>query len=452
MDYCTDDNNGEEDSSEAGVCFYMEYGSICGFDIRRSTTRRFRDEVIRVQYVLCNREGFKNSKIPNLTTLNDDDTNNTNTTRRREFPIGLDATHVAFLSTRIAMLTNYSEPADFERKWTDVMTYFNLTSHPWFITMFEIRSNWIPAYFRDVPMGALLRTTSRSESTNSWFGGYTNPQATLVEFIMHFDSAMDSQRHASDKLNSDSESFHPTCTTPLDIEKHASYVYTHTLFSDVIKEVQEACYKCTVVQISQNAQGCSYTIRDSTTKLFIVNCYNDNSVMKCNCKMFEGQGLICRHMFVLLKDQKEIPSKFLMKRWMKTTSLRPSNARLYQFAGGDASGATLNNLWSDFHSCIGLAQGDVEKLANLSRLLAEEKERMTKEQSPFYFVPSKEVVIQNFCGSTSQIEVSVLPPSKQRIKVAVSCKESHTEPKGEGYQGKHQDEKEVWYMWRTRPT
>ncbi|KAK6118538.1 hypothetical protein DH2020_047717 [Rehmannia glutinosa] len=47
---------------ETGIQFYRDYGALSGFDIRRSTTKRFSNEVIRQHYVLCNREGFKNTK------------------------------------------------------------------------------------------------------------------------------------------------------------------------------------------------------------------------------------------------------------------------------------------------------------------------------------------------------------------------------------------------------
>jgi hypothetical protein len=54
---------------------------------------------------------------------------------------------------------------------------------------------WIPAYFKDTFMARIMRTTSRSESENSFFGNYLNKNLTLVEFWMRFDSALEAQRH-----------------------------------------------------------------------------------------------------------------------------------------------------------------------------------------------------------------------------------------------------------------
>lgn len=42
-------------------------------------------------------------------------------------------------------------------------------------------------------MSGLFRKTSMSESMNSFFGNFANAKANLVEFFMHFDSAMEKQ-------------------------------------------------------------------------------------------------------------------------------------------------------------------------------------------------------------------------------------------------------------------
>lgn len=58
-------------------------------------------------------------------------------------------------------------PEEFERRWARVMMHYGLERHEWFVGRFNIRSSWVPAYFRDIPLSGLLRTTSRSESSNS---------------------------------------------------------------------------------------------------------------------------------------------------------------------------------------------------------------------------------------------------------------------------------------------
>ncbi|XP_019153500.1 PREDICTED: protein FAR1-RELATED SEQUENCE 5-like [Ipomoea nil] len=71
--------------------------------------------------------------------------------------------------------TSSLEPPDFEKQWRELMEKYNLVEHNWFKTMFEARKHWIPAYFRNVFMGGLLRTTSRSESENYTYSCFTGP-------------------------------------------------------------------------------------------------------------------------------------------------------------------------------------------------------------------------------------------------------------------------------------
>lgn len=76
------------------------------------------------------------------------------------------------------------EPAEFEEKWNKVISEFNLNNHGWLANMYDIRDMWIPAYFRDLFLGGIMRTTSRSESENNFFTMFTNPHLTLIEFYM----------------------------------------------------------------------------------------------------------------------------------------------------------------------------------------------------------------------------------------------------------------------------
>ncbi|XP_074271713.1 protein FAR1-RELATED SEQUENCE 5-like [Silene latifolia] len=59
------------------------------------------------------------------------------------------------------------EPSEFEEKWQKVISDFELEDNDWLTTMFDDRHHWIPAYHRDLALGCILRTTQRSESTNS---------------------------------------------------------------------------------------------------------------------------------------------------------------------------------------------------------------------------------------------------------------------------------------------
>ncbi|KAK9665365.1 hypothetical protein RND81_14G107700 [Saponaria officinalis] len=52
----------EFEALEDGIEFYRIYAIACGFDIRKSSQKRFRDQTIRTKLILCHREGFGESK------------------------------------------------------------------------------------------------------------------------------------------------------------------------------------------------------------------------------------------------------------------------------------------------------------------------------------------------------------------------------------------------------
>jgi hypothetical protein len=53
-------------------------------------------------------------------------------------------------------------------QWTFIIPDFQLTENEWFSKRFLIRESWIPVYYMDIPLAGVLRTTSRSESANSF--------------------------------------------------------------------------------------------------------------------------------------------------------------------------------------------------------------------------------------------------------------------------------------------
>ncbi|XP_019178983.1 PREDICTED: protein FAR1-RELATED SEQUENCE 5-like [Ipomoea nil] len=270
--------------------------------------------------------------------------------------------------------TSSLEPTDFEKQWRELMEMYNLVKNNCFTTMFEARNHWIPAYFRDVFMGGLLRTTSRSESENYTYNRFTGPQSSLVEFMMNFDSALKSQRNTNAKLNSDNEGNNPDMKTPLGIEKHASIVYTITVFYQVQEEICASCFKCMVLSVREDGGMLHYDIMDGKNKIFsVVHNVNDHEAT-CSCKMFEMNGP---------KDAKKM---------------------------------LLNKLWADVHCCIDLAGSNMEQLAAFLQVINEQKQLLMSGKQKLSPQHSRKTVIESFCGSTEISEINILPPKYAKNK------------------------------------
>ncbi|XP_021991425.1 uncharacterized protein LOC110888194 [Helianthus annuus] len=71
-------------------------------------------------------------------------------------------------------------PEAFETEWAAILNEFGLTDHEWLTYIYGLRESWIPAYYHEEEMSRLMRTSSRSESENHFFGKISNPKCTLV--------------------------------------------------------------------------------------------------------------------------------------------------------------------------------------------------------------------------------------------------------------------------------
>ena len=75
---------------------------------------------------------------------------------------------------------NSESPEEFELRWKEIISDFKLEENGWLTHMYDIQNMWIPTYFKDMFLARILRTTSRSESKNSFFDNYLNKNLSLV--------------------------------------------------------------------------------------------------------------------------------------------------------------------------------------------------------------------------------------------------------------------------------
>ncbi|XP_019176444.1 PREDICTED: protein FAR1-RELATED SEQUENCE 5-like [Ipomoea nil] len=300
----------------------------------------------------------------------------------------------------------------FEEAWSCIMEEYGLGDNGWFRYLFESRTYWASPYFHDEFMSGLVRTTSRSESQNSFFGTFSNGHSSLVEFLVHFGSAVGAQRHAQAKLNADCESCFPVLKTPLALEKHAMDVYTISVFYDVQVEICAACYSCQVVSLCDCDGHVSYGIKDGAQRAWYVELVLSDYTATCSCKMFERTGLLCRHIFFVFKDRglESIPSRYVVSRWTKGACLKPifhiDDTIVDQSSKVENVRIFTNLLWSDIYVCVGLADGNIERLSQLRRVICEQRQLFLQEGSEdgsgVVAGGSKQSVINSFCGDVSQ--------------------------------------------------
>ncbi|XP_022014518.1 uncharacterized protein LOC110914014 [Helianthus annuus] len=127
-------------------------------------------------------------------------------------------------------------------------------------------------------MSDLMRTSSRSESENHFFGKICNPKCTLVEFLSHFDTAIEAQRHVHRKKDHDTRYTTPNVwNSDFVLERQASEIYTRMIVFDVQLEIQHD---------------------QPTTAFYEVMIREEDVTVKCSCN-------------------REFPRQYILRRWTR---------------------------------------------------------------------------------------------------------------------------------------
>ncbi|XP_022027438.1 protein FAR1-RELATED SEQUENCE 5-like [Helianthus annuus] len=194
-------------------------------------------------------------------------------------------------------------PEQFETEWGVILADFDLVNHEWLQSIYQISDTWIPAYYRDEHMSGLMRTLSRLESENHFFGQFCNPNCTLVEFLGHFDSAIEAQRHEHRKNDHDTRHTNPEIfAKEFVLEQQAANIYTRTIFFDAQLEIQIAIHKCGIGKWDEREDNyVNFSVKDfsqTCTTFFQVMMRQLDMTMSCSCN-------------------RQFPERYIMRRWTR---------------------------------------------------------------------------------------------------------------------------------------
>ncbi|XP_057432975.1 protein FAR1-RELATED SEQUENCE 5-like [Lotus japonicus] len=312
---------------------------------------------------------------------------------------------------------------EFETTWKSIIIRFQLQKNDWLSHMYDIRSMWIPAYFKDIFLAGILRTTSRSESENSFYGKFLNPNVSLVEFWMRFDSAIEAQRQK--ELLADNDSLHsqPKLKLNRNLEKHGSNVYTHENFYKFQKELWIACVDCGVESKKEEGGLEILHIIDNShanAKMREVAYNPSNHNAECSCKMYQSQGIPCRHILCVLKGKglNEIPSNYILNRWTKLANRKPifdtAENALEMCSKPENERKIISDVWDHLFKCVEKAGNSKEKLLFVMNGVID----IEKQLNEFEENPEQDMAddLQTFVGSNIPKEVEILPPRVSKTK------------------------------------
>ncbi|XP_023756408.1 protein FAR1-RELATED SEQUENCE 7-like [Lactuca sativa] len=266
------------------------------------------------------------------------------------------------------------------------MDEYDLNSNNWFNEMFAIRDKWIPAYFQDCYLSGLMRTTSRSEGENYFYGLMTNADLHLIEYVSHFETAMEAQRFFQRKNNHDSRYTNPKIITKLLIEEEAAQTFTRTVFFEVQTEIMASMLTCYSIKVVEYDGITKFSIKDTNKDVkhfgdFEVSFMKSDCTVSCSCLRFELTGCLCRHCFYVLRMSgvEHFPKKYVSRRWTKDVVPRSASGyNTCQFPTNDANEdfkAMIRDIYFSVDYCVDRLVSNMEKL----KLYRQKVKELTKD-------------------------------------------------------------------------
>ncbi|KAK1360235.1 hypothetical protein POM88_044709 [Heracleum sosnowskyi] len=288
--------------------------------------------------------------------------------------------------------------------------------------MFALRSYWIPAFFNDEPMVGLIRTTSRSESSNFFFNHFVQKGDTLSEFYLCFHSALEKQRNNNGLLNH-KDDLMPIPKNKKKIEKDAAELYTKTMFYKIQEEITASCGDMVMEDMFVADEVKSLKLRDPflKNKTFEVKLNLTTHDIDCSCNLYTRVGYLCSHSFLCLSLSgiPFIPRQYVKNRWLKRAEERFSTLVLSELSNlnpeEDAKRTKTRDCWFEFQGCISDASGDIEQIDFIHKSLTVMRNHI-KDHSKLGDTAPKDTSISDFIGLKVVEEVTILPPNQSNNK------------------------------------
>ncbi|KAK2663311.1 hypothetical protein Ddye_001885 [Dipteronia dyeriana] len=104
------------------------------------------------------------------------------------------------------------------------------------------------------------------------------------------------------------------------MEKQAAEIYTRNLFSLFQDEIFESLVLAVKHSEDNGGTGTYEVARfDEEHKVYFVALDVSEQTATCSCKMFEFEGILCRHVIAVFKATNifMLPEHYVFKRWTK---------------------------------------------------------------------------------------------------------------------------------------
>ncbi|KAD6453838.1 hypothetical protein R6Q59_015627 [Mikania micrantha] len=270
--------------------------------------------------------------------------------------------------------------SEFDSAWGVLITNYNLKDNTWLKEMYKMRKSWVPLYIR----GSFFAGIPVDGTIKSYFGTFLTPQIQLNEFLMRYEKAIEHNREEERKEDFNSFNLQTVLHTKDPLEEQCRRLYTITLFKVFQKELLE----------SYSYVGIKINIEGAISRYLVQRCGNgderntvafnaSNLNISCSCRMFEFEGILCRHALKVFQimNIREIPSRYILHRWTKNAKygiLRDADS-----AGGsqDFKALMVWSLREEAHSYIDAGAASIERYKLAFEILQEGRRNLCWQNS-----------------------------------------------------------------------
>ncbi|XP_038905112.1 protein FAR1-RELATED SEQUENCE 7-like isoform X1 [Benincasa hispida] len=205
---------------------------------------------------------------------------------------------------------------EFDVGWNTLIGKYGLKENAWLKEMYIKRNNWVPLFLR----GTFFAGIPTTDNFESFFGTAFNAQTPVAEFISRYEIGLERRRGEERKESLNSLNLQGFLQTKEPVEEQCLRLYTHAVFKVFQKELLH-CYRYLGFKIYEEVALSRYLVRrcENDNEKCIVTVISTNLTVNCSCKMFEYEGILCRHILRVFQilGMSEIPPRYILHRWTR---------------------------------------------------------------------------------------------------------------------------------------
>jgi hypothetical protein len=209
---------------------------------------------------------------------------------------------------------------EFVDTWNMIMEKYNLREKELLIKLYEDREHWAIPYNRQIFSGD-IQSMLHTENVGTRLKEYLGCEADLSSFLKFFQCSAEKRRQ--EEMQADYQANQGVPRIPLPFLWQAANLYTPINF-DLFRRECELSLDCMAYGCGKFGSLSEYMVTvKNKTKDQLVRFDSSNGTVACTCKKFENAGLLCGHILKVyeLRNVKEIPPQYFLKRWRKDAKL-----------------------------------------------------------------------------------------------------------------------------------